>query len=294
MCAAQAPMPSCISCMSQQGLLATCLVLERDAWERVGLESENSSGAAWRRRRRRVEIWELEIWKSEKLEIQKCGIQTKHKTRVTKSKPMSPHMCGVVGISSWPHFMAFVTNFPMDRKMQKQSKKLRISVGGPMLLSILGEVIGVYRISLMIKVAPSPNFIKVAPNPNFKISRFRASRRNRGGGGENARGGKGGGSGKGNGKGKNGNGPGGSQIIPPEMMEEAQGDLAELKGRIHEHTKEMLILPEMMEEAKRVLADMKRRIHERAEEILEAAGRSEDEPEEDINDWNPRGLVCPP
>ena len=78
------------------------------------------------------------------------------------------------------------------------------------------------------------------------------------------------------------------------MMEEAQGDLAELKGRIHEHTKEMLILPEMMEEAKRVLADMKRRIHERAEETLEAAGRSEDEPEEDINDWNPRGLVCPP
>ena len=81
----------------------------------------------------RVEIWELEIWKSENLEIQKFGIQTKHKTRITKS--MSPHMCGVVGISSWPHFVPFVTNFPMDRKMQKQSKKLRISVGGPMLLS---------------------------------------------------------------------------------------------------------------------------------------------------------------
>ena len=83
----------------------------------------------------RVEIWELEIWKSENLEIQKFGIQTKHKTRITKSKSMSPHMCGVVGKSSWPHFVPFVTNFPMDRKMQKQSKKLRISVGGPMLLS---------------------------------------------------------------------------------------------------------------------------------------------------------------
>ena len=35
--------------------------------------------------------------------------------------------------------------------MQKKPKKLRISFGGPMLLSILGEVIGVYRISLMIK-----------------------------------------------------------------------------------------------------------------------------------------------
>ena len=45
MCAAQAPMPSCISCMSQQGFLATYLVLGRDAWERVRLGSESSSGA---------------------------------------------------------------------------------------------------------------------------------------------------------------------------------------------------------------------------------------------------------
>ena len=62
----------------------------------------------------------------------------------------------------------------MDRKMQKKSEKLRISFGGPMLLSTLGEVIGVYRISLI---------IKVAPNRNFKISRFRAMDGNGGGGG---------------------------------------------------------------------------------------------------------------
>ena len=44
MCAAQAPMPNCISCMSQQGLLATYLVLGRDG-RGVRLGSESSSGA---------------------------------------------------------------------------------------------------------------------------------------------------------------------------------------------------------------------------------------------------------
>ena len=66
-----------------------------------------------------------------------------------------------------------------------------------MLLSTLGEVIGVYRISLM---------IKVAPNPSFKISRFRARRGNGGGGGKNVRGGNGGGSGTIESKGKDGKG----------------------------------------------------------------------------------------
>ena len=151
-----------------------------------------------------MEIWELEIWKSENLEIQKFGIQTKHKTRITKSKSMSPHMCGVVGKSSWPHFVPFVTNFPMDRKMQKKSKKLRISFGGPMLLSTLGEVIGVYRISLMIKVAPSPNFLKWRQTKNSGGGGTGKSS----GGGKSAWGGKGGGGGKGKGAwgGKDGGG----------------------------------------------------------------------------------------
>ena len=50
-CAAQAPMPNCISCMSQQGLLATYLVLGRDG-RGVRLGSESSSGSAGGR------VWE--------------------------------------------------------------------------------------------------------------------------------------------------------------------------------------------------------------------------------------------
>jgi len=210
----------------------------------------------------------------------------------------------------------------MDRKMQKQSKKLRISVGGPMLLSTLGEVIGVYRISLM---------IPVTPNPNFKISRFRARRGNGGGGGENARGGRGGGSGIITGKGKDGKGKDGhgnececercffynlsvsfslirkSQKAMPSPFPGGWGD----DSGIDYQTMEETFFPmdckassttidlagaatpvsgaaEMMEEAERVPGEMERVLAEKSMAKGTVAGS-----EEDITDWNRCGLAVP-
>ena len=120
---------------------------------RLGSES-SSGGGVWKSGN--LEIWEfgdLGTWKSGNLEIWGPGnpeiwSPTNQKKKSSKAKSVLPKMSarsGLVGKNPpgpiWGHLRPF---FPWTGKMQKIAKKLAISLGGPLLLSTRGGVIGTF------------------------------------------------------------------------------------------------------------------------------------------------------